>query len=167
MGWQDGPPLRSEPPTRHHLRSETGRRCSPLNQYAGARGSTRAEGSRSDRLPNKWTPVLPEPAESARRGVSVCWFPLGRQLAVRPGAADQRPLKITGGKSVIHDWNGRVQAGRAFRDTPHVCRWGGGSSHVPPPDGSTCYCQSFQISLTNDDRPQIKNKKNKPSSKWL
>lgn len=121
------------------------------------------DGSRSDRLLNKWTPVLPEPAESARRGVSVCWFPLGRQLAVYLGTADQRPLKIAGVKSVIHGWNGRVQLDRLLET--HLMS-AGGVQPFPPPDGSTCSCQSFQISLTNDDRPQIK-KKNKFLSKWL
>lgn len=87
---------------------KTGRRYSLLNQYIHTRGG-HGEGNGSDRALNKWTLGLPEPAESACFSISFCRFPSGRRLAVYLGTADQRPLKISRGKSVIHDWNKRLR----------------------------------------------------------
>lgn len=87
---------------------KTGRRYCLLNQYINTRRG-HGEGNGSDRPLNKWTLGLPEPAESARFSISFCRFPSGRQLAVYLGTADQRPLKITRVKSVIHDWNKRLR----------------------------------------------------------
>lgn len=87
---------------------KTGRRCSLLNQYIHTRRG-QGEGNGSDRPLNKWTLGLPESAESACFSISFCRFPSGRWLAVYLGTADQRPLKITRVKSVIHDWNKRLR----------------------------------------------------------